>query len=294
MPGCLLCRLPAGIAGGHWELPHEASRELPHEASRELPTGAGKGNSMKLETYCEIIENSKPVLKYCEQFDQNSHKWDYSRHSHPYIELIFFLEGKMKLTAAGTNMNASMYDTLVYPAYCIHQDGKNLDQHCEIICLWVDIPELKLDRIILMHERNRYIRDLFQFIYAEQHREKRVPFMVENAIKLLLMTILRDESEMPEGEQFLNQILQYIDRHYNERMTLEQLSTRFHISKSYLTRRFRQYTGETIINYINKLRVQYAKEMLISSDQSVAEISWSIGFESPKYFHRVFKREMVL
>ena len=153
---------------------------------------------MKLEEYCEIIQRSKPGLKYCERFDQNSHKWDYSRHSHPYIEMIFFLEGKMKLTAAGSNLNASMYDTLVYPANCIHQDGKNLEMNCEIICLWVDIPELKLDKIILMHERNRNIRDLFLFVYNEQHRENPMPYMIEDALKLLLMTILRDQSEIAD------------------------------------------------------------------------------------------------
>jgi len=246
---------------------------------------------MKLEEYCEIIQKSRPVLKYCERFDQNSNKWDYSQHSHPYIELIYFLEGKMKLTAAGSHMNVSMYDTLVYPADCLHQDGKNLEMDCEIICLWVDIPELVLDKIILMHEHNRNIRDLFLFIYNEQHRENAMPYMVENAVKLLLMAILRDQSELPEGEQFLNQIIQYIDRHYNEKITLDQLSQRIHISKSYLTRRFRQYTGETVVNYINKLRVQYAREMLINTDRNMAEIAWEVGFESPKYFHRVFKRE---
>ena len=246
---------------------------------------------MKLEEYCEIIQRSKPGLKYCERFDQNSHKWDYSRHSHPYIEMIFFLEGKMKLTAAGSNLNASMYDTLVYPANCIHQDGKNLEMNCEIICLWVDIPELKLDKIILMHERNRNIRDLFLFVYNEQHRENPMPYMIEDALKLLLMAILRDQSEIPEGEQFLGQVIQYIDRHYNEKITLEQLAKRTHISKSYLTRRFRQFTGETIVNYINKLRIQYAREMLVNSEKNITEIAWAVGFDSPKYFHRVFKKE---
>ena len=246
---------------------------------------------MKLEEYYEIIQNSRPVLKYCERFDQRSEKWDYSLHSHPYSELIFFLEGKMTLTAAGSNMNASTYDTLVYPADCMHQDGKNLAQISEIICFWVDIPELALDRIILMHEGKRNIRDLFLMIYEEQHRDPPNPYLVESAIKLLLMMILRDQSEMPEGEQFLNQIIQYIDRHYNERITLEQLAQRIHISKSYLTRRFRQFTGETVVTYINKLRLQYARERLINTDLNISEIAWDVGFESPKYFHRVFKKE---
>jgi len=247
---------------------------------------------MNLEEYCEVIQNSNPKLKYCERFDQNSKKWNYARHSHPYIELIFFLEGKMRLNAAGTSLSASTYDTLVYPANCVHQDGKNLEDKCEIICLWVDMPELVLNKTVLMHERNRDIRNIFLFIYDEYRKEKKIPYLIENAIKMLLMTILRDQSEIPEGEQFLAQVFQYIDRHYNEHITLEDLSQRTHISRSYLTRRFRQYTGETVITYINKLRVQYAKELLIGSDKSISEVAWEVGFESPKYFHRIFRREV--
>ena len=246
---------------------------------------------MTLEDYCEVIQKSHPVLKYCERFDQSSTKWNYSRHSHPYIELIFFLEGNLRLNASGTSLSASTYDTLVYPANCIHQDGKNLEETCEIICLWVDIPELVLDKTVLMHERNRDIRNIFLYIFDEWHKENRIAYLVENAIKMLLMTILRDQSEIPEGEQFLTQVFQHIDRHYNERITLEELSARTHISRSYLTRRFRQYTGETVVTYINRLRIQNARELLIQSDKSITEIAWEVGFESPKYFHRLFKRE---
>ena len=197
----------------------------------------------------------------------------------------------MKLNAAGTDMNASMYDTLVYPAGCVHQDGKSMDMECEIICLWVDMPQLKLERPILMREHNRFIRDLFLMIHAEKERGDSVPQMTENAIRLLLMTILRDQSEIPEQEQFLNDVMLYIDRHYSERITLEMLAEHSHISRSYLTRRFRQYTGETVINYVNRLRVQYAREMLVGTDKNIAEIAWDVGFESPKYFHRIFRKQ---
>ena len=246
----------------------------------------------KLEEYCEIIQHSHPVLRYCERFDQNSSKWNFSRHSHPYIEMIYFLEGKAGLDVEGTRLNASMYDTLVYPAACEHQDGMNFEMDCEIICFWVDIPELVLDGPILMHERNRNVRDLFLFIYEEQHRENPLPYLIENAIRMLLMSVLRDRSEIPDIEQFLNQIIPFIDRHYEKRITLEELARRVHISKSYLTRRFRQYTGTTIITYINKRRVEAAKALLIESEETTAEIAYRVGFESPKYFHRVFKKEV--
>ena len=42
----------------------------------------------------DIIHNSRPVLRFCEQFDDTNPLWNHSRHSHPYIELLFFLDGK--------------------------------------------------------------------------------------------------------------------------------------------------------------------------------------------------------
>ncbi len=247
---------------------------------------------MNLEEYCGIINASHPVLKYCERFDQNSSKWNFTRHSHPYIEMIYFLEGKAGLSAGGTNMKASMYDTLVYPAGCDHEDGKNFEMNCEIICFWVDIPGLVLDKPILMHERNTYIRELFLFIFDEKHRENSHPYLLEYALKMLLISVLRDQTEIPESERFLGQIIPYIDRHYDRRITLEDLADRVHISKSYLTRRFRQYTGTTVVTYINRRRVEAAKVLLVETYDNTAEIACRVGFESPKYFYRVFKSEV--
>ena len=52
-----------------------------------------------------------------------------------------------------------------------------------------------------------------------------------------------------------------------------------------------RYTGTTVVCYVNRLRVEAAKRLLIATDGNAAEIAWQVGFESPKYFHRVFKAE---
>lgn len=47
----------------------------------------------------------------------------------------------------------------------------------------------------------------------------------------------------------------------------------------------------TVVSYINHLRIEAAKQLLASTDSSASEIAWQVGFESPKYFHRIFKAE---
>ena len=246
---------------------------------------------MELDRYFDIIENGSPKLMYCGRFSYGSGKWDYSPHYHPYLELIYFLEGTAAVTAAGANMNVSMYDTLIYPAYCEHRDRYNAQMDCEIICLRIDLPGLVLERPILMHGQDHEIRELFLMIHRENTQKNSIPYFNDHALKLLLMKILQDYSEMPENEQFLNDLLLYIDRHYKEKITLESLAGMEHISKSYMTRRFKKLTGTTIVTYINRRRIRAARELLAGSSMGTEEIAYSVGFDSPKYFYRVFKNE---
>ena len=71
---------------------------------------------------------------------------------------------------------------------------------------------------------------------------------------------------------------------------LEELAKRFYISKSYLTRIFREVTGFTVNEYMNVARIKKAQNLLIHSGYSITEIAEILGFESITYFERVFKK----
>jgi len=231
---------------------------------------------MNVEERCEIIRNSRPILRYCERFSEGSEKWDMTKHAHPFIELIYYMDGRAALEVGGRRVDASIFDTLVYPANCAHFDALSGERRREIICLWVELPELVFERPLLLHEQGGMLRELFKMIHAEGSKRESDPYIVEYLLKLLLTAIVRQA---------------YIHEHFAEKLTLEALASLAHISVSYLTRKFRQYTGTTVVCYVNRLRVEAAKRLLIATDGNAAEIAWQVGFESPKYFHRVFKVE---
>ena len=83
---------------------------------------------------------------------------------------------------------------------------------------------------------------------------------------------------------------QYINNHYQEDITLELLSEKTYMSKFYLVHAFKQYKGVSPINYLIQLRVQQAKELLETTNYSIAQISDSCGFSSQSYFSQVFKK----
>lgn len=112
-----------------------------------------------------------------------------------------------------------------------------------------------------------------------------------------LLTLLMEESWDPERalcasakKQSLQQVKDYLEEHYRERISLDQLAERFFINKYYLTRIFKEQFGVSVGSYLAQIRVTRAKQLLRFSDLSVEQIGRECGIEEPAYFARVFKK----
>lgn len=88
----------------------------------------------------------------------------------------------------------------------------------------------------------------------------------------------------------LAEIVRYLDAHFMDKITLDALSEHFFISKYYLSREFKQEYGTTIISYVLKKRINYAKELLRYSGKSIEEIGIACGIDDASYFNKVFSK----
>ena len=75
-----------------------------------------------------------------------------------------------------------------------------------------------------------------------------------------------------------------------EPLSLESLAARFTLNKNYLSTRFHRETGTTITDYISKIRVQRAVDLLEKTTHSVQYIAEQCGFADANYFTRTFKK----
>lgn len=87
----------------------------------------------------------------------------------------------------------------------------------------------------------------------------------------------------------IGKIIKYINTHYDSEITLSLLSQQFHLSEQYISRLFRQVTGGTIIHYVNAVRINEAKRLLLETEMKVIEISKSVGYSTHVHLWRVFK-----
>ena len=82
----------------------------------------------------------------------------------------------------------------------------------------------------------------------------------------------------------------YLDENYAQKINLEDLSSRFFISKFHLSREYKKIYGTTIGNELTLRRISHAKTMLRFSADSVETIALGCGFQEAGYFIKVFKR----
>ena len=83
---------------------------------------------------------------------------------------------------------------------------------------------------------------------------------------------------------------EYVKDHYAEKISLEDAAAYVALSKSYLSRIFKEETGESFSAYINKVRIDKAKLMLLDNGTPLVEVASECGFEDQSYFTKVFKR----
>jgi len=88
----------------------------------------------------------------------------------------------------------------------------------------------------------------------------------------------------------IHRCIQYIESHYSEKITIEQLSHLCYLSPNYLSRIFREETGTTLNVYLNNIRISKAKALLRHGNLRLIDIASTVGFEDPSYFTKVFKR----
>jgi AraC-like DNA-binding protein len=85
-------------------------------------------------------------------------------------------------------------------------------------------------------------------------------------------------------------VIDYINLHYTEKISLDELSNTYGISKTWLIKCFYQTTKKTIINYKITLQINAAKKLLHTTGKSLDAIAKECGFSSTNYFRIMFKR----
>ena len=145
---------------------------------------------------------------------------------------------------------------------------------------------------------NKVVSDLLENIRVENMEKKHAYDEFIKADIHKIIAILYRERIIKSPYSFFKSenvakiipVLEYIDIHYGEEITLFDLSQIMNVNESYLCRLFKRIVNTSVVQYLNFVRVCKAEKMLLSTDKSISEIAYESGFSSVSYFNRTFKK----
>ncbi|MFD1776448.1 response regulator transcription factor [Paenibacillus rhizophilus] len=90
----------------------------------------------------------------------------------------------------------------------------------------------------------------------------------------------------------MNDIVNYLEEHYTEELSLDKLANRFFLSREHICRRFKQEQGVNLSNYLIQLRIEQARRWLSQTEERIYSIAVNLGYQNEKYFSKLFKKEV--
>ncbi len=155
----------------------------------------------------------------------------------------------------------------------------------------------KKDKIELIGAIKTHCKD-FRIDREDEERIKKIKYrsekQIHSAAKILEVCceyVRLREFVHPSGKQLIDTLERYVDMHIREDISVERICRELDISRTRLYETLRPHLNSGIAAYVKHRRLEYAKELLKSTDMSVPEISDACGFADYNYFLRSFKQK---
>ncbi len=107
-------------------------------------------------------------------------------------------------------------------------------------------------------------------------------------VSLRVVSEIRGKRDQPGP--LIQQVVAFVDANYTEPTSLKVISNMFNISSAYLGKLFREETGTSFSKYLNTLRIEKAKELLLTTPEKANRIAIEVGYSDPAYFYSIFKK----
>ena len=249
---------------------------------------------------------------------KDSYLKEVALHHHDFYEVYFFLSGNVQYIIENRSYLLTPGDVLLISPMELHQPMFGSEQReYERIVLWIDkqflegfsLPGQSFNACFDTNTPNhsnllrpeganrQFLIFLLEQLISESSSAD--PYQEICALSYLAQVMIllnrlslqqRRENAVPTPDSTVYSILGYINEHYNENLSLDDLANKFFISKYHLSREFQRLVGTSVHRYIVQKRLVMAKQML-SSGKPSSEVYQNCGFGDYSNFYRAFKAE---
>lgn len=211
---------------------------------------------------------------------------DFADHEHQIFNLSIFRDAlsqtfeefdEVKLCGIIRQLNKIF---LEYPNHI----SQAMDAACSILYMAISsIPNGEQTMADLFSDYPDYYRS----IYRQHTTEQIADWLSVFAVKL---SKYFTERKNTHTNHTVNSVKRYINEHISEKLTLNDVASRFNITPNYLSQLFKKYNDSGFNEYVTMTKIEEAKKLMSEGNMKIYEISDSLGFESSFYFSKVFKK----
>ena len=249
------------------------------------------------------IENA--ILLHFSEIRGESEK-QLQMHYHEHIEIFYFLSGQGFFVTPEKKYQVKPHDIIIVNANQLHTEyslsKENALQHFIIGVDNINLfntgallpPKYKNVFHASFGTQNNPFYNYYQKLYGEFKQVNPSYILKSKAILIeLLIDILRllqiDTTEQKISSNAVVRTKEYIDKHFPEDFTLDDLAANVYASKYNLSRKFKETYRYSPMQYLSIRRIQEAKKLLRETDLPITEISGQVGFNQAVYFTKIFK-----
>lgn len=261
-----------------------------------------------MEYFHETIKVPKHLLAWVYLQSENNIT-EVKKHWHRSIEISYILHGTCLFEINGQTFEANQNDIIIINSCDVHGCQTNYHSQSEMISIIFPYDFLKNVfgtfnnynySIEPSSEYYQRILDEFKEVYTVfVNRESNPLYQLKlNGFFYEILYVLFTDCKIPKlvpnyikSQKYIkrcSQIIDYIDNHYKDNLSLEQLADIFSLSKEHLSRTFKTYMDTTYKKYLTSIRIHHAYQDLIDSDLSILEIALDNGFSDARAFTNSF------
>lgn len=128
-------------------------------------------------------------------------------------------------------------------------------------------------------------------LYNRAARTVLTDYKAISYLSTLLLWVLENAMHQSSSDEpeYIQEIRTYFDKFFFRKITLRELSERYYLSEAYLQKQFKKYVGISPGSYLKQLRIEKSKQLLRTTNRSIAEIAEMVGFQDTSYYISVFK-----
>lgn len=236
-------------------------------------------------------------------------------HSHDFPSLIYVLSGSATYHLDGREYKVNTNDLLVINPGVMH--GKIIPDGEEIIEFHVGFSNVQLEGMkkdfilpeglspVISFKKNRqeFYRCCGDILIEQKKGEPGGQLMLKSYVMRLIVLLLKEiltgsgmEEESPikfesyDKAKVVATIADFINNNYSQDISLDRISRNMYLSPAYISKIFKDETGESPINYLIKVRLSKAAELLEEGSISIKNIARQVGYGDAYHFSKLFKK----